>query len=131
FVPRRMLALINCGVATVAFMVMAALACAVTVWLPIAPVPIVYDAALDVSKTMLLMVIPAADRSMFVLLLTVTAELLNVAVSLTPGAGDALQLLETDQVLLEFPFHVALAAYAELMADMATSPKHKARSLAD
>jgi hypothetical protein len=119
-------ALNTCGLVTVAFTVMAPLAGEVSVWLLVVPTPIVYAAALEVSKTMLLTVTPNA-RSMFVLLLP---GLLNVAESPTPGAGDTLQLVLFDHVASAVPFHVALAAREVIgTASTATSPKLKANLL--
>src|SRR5436190_691688 len=125
-----MLALNNCGLMTVEFTVMAPLTCEVSTWLPKAPMPIVYAAALEVSKTMLLIVTPTpVVRSMFVLLLPAP---LNVAVSLMPGAGDALQLALFDHAASAVPFHVALAAREVVgRASATTNPKLKVSLLAN
>ena len=65
---------------------------------------------------------------MFVLLLPVP---LNVAVSLTPGTGDAVQSLTFDQIASAVPVHVALAAReVDGAASAVASPKLKARRLA-
>src|SRR5579859_7243133 len=117
FVPRVTAASINCGLVTVGFTVMAPLTGKVSVWLPTAPIPIVYAAALEVSKMMLLTATPTpVVRSMFVLPLP---ALLNVAVSFVLGTGDALQSLTFDHIASTVPFHVAPAACAELTANVA------------
>jgi hypothetical protein len=83
----------------------------------------VYGATLEVSNTMLLTVTPPV-RSMLVLPLP---ALLNVAVSLTPGTGEALQLAALVHNAFAIPFHVALTpkAFGETTAHAIASPKLK------
>ena len=75
---------------------------------PTAPEPIVYRAALAVSKTTALIVMPA-PRLIVVLLLPGP---LNVAESPVPGAGTVLQLVASDQIPLVVPSQFPVAADA-------------------
>ena len=94
---------------TVEFIVTAPLLFSVSVWLPTAPLPIVYAAADDVSNRIVLIVTPVLRFSVVLLF----PALLKVAVSPDPGTGVALQFVPVAQIELVVPFHVALAATAE------------------
>ena len=92
-----------------AFIVTAPPLFSVSVWLPTAPLPIVYAATDDVSKSTVLTVTPA-PRSSVVLPFP---ALLKVAVLPVPGGPPAVQLVLVDHVLFVVPFQVALPAKAD------------------
>ena len=108
-VPRVRLALMVSFAATALFIVTAVVVPSAKVMVPVPGVaPSVYAAALIVSNVMFeRKIVPT------VIVVLPLPALSNVAVSPTPGTGDADQFVVVDQSALVVPFHVADAACAD------------------